>query len=99
MKWRFGAAWRNVWASKGNVMNIEIAREIVRASFRSTRELGNLILDLKRSLSAEEHQIYAKAIATAIATIQLEVLNKATAQFPELEKEIEEKIEATGRYS
>jgi methylmalonyl-CoA mutase cobalamin-binding subunit len=80
-------------------MNIEVGRDIAKSAFRSTRELGNLILDLKGKLSADEHQSYAKAIATAIAGIQINVLNKAAADCPGLEEEIERAIEKTGSYS
>ena len=80
-------------------MKIEIAREIAKASFRSTRELGNLILDLQKSLDVDEYAIYSKAIATAIAEVQRGVLNKAIAECPELEAEIEREISRTGHYS
>lgn len=80
-------------------MNIEIARTIARAAFRSSRELGALIPILKNSLNDEEFRIHSKAIATAIASIQLEIVNKLIADHPNLEAEIESAIKRDGHYS
>jgi hypothetical protein len=80
-------------------MNIELARTIARAAFRSTRELGALMPLIKEKLPGEEYVVYSKAIASAIAGIQLDIVNKLTAEHPGLEAEIEKSIEKTGRYS
>ncbi|MGE0061384.1 MAG: hypothetical protein AB7T86_04815 [Xanthobacteraceae bacterium] len=79
-------------------MQIELARTIARAAFRSSRELGALVPVLKRQLSAEEFGIYSKAIATAIASIQVDIVNKLTTEHSGLEAEIEVAIKRDGHY-
>ena len=79
-------------------MDINLARQVARSAFRSSRELGNLIPVLKQTLDADEFQIYSKAIATAIATIQVEVVNRVTTAHPGLEAEIEDSIEKKGHF-
>jgi hypothetical protein len=79
-------------------MDIDTARDVARAAFRSTRELGALMPLLKDKLEPHEFETYAKAIASAIAGIQFEILDKVTAAHPGLEAEIEAAIEKTGHY-
>lgn len=73
-------------------MKNELARHAARAAFRSSRELGDLLHLLKGELDETEYQGYAKAIATAIASIQLELVNKLTADHPGLQDEIDASI-------
>jgi hypothetical protein len=80
-------------------MDIEMARTVARAAFRSTRELGALMPLLKEKLPAGEYALYSKAIASAIANIQLDIVNKLTTEHPGLESEIEGSIKKAGRYS
>lgn len=79
-------------------MNADVARHVVRAAFRSSRELSDLLPLLKAHLNQVEYQNYAKAIAAAIAAIQLEVLNLVTVGRPELETEIETQISKYDRF-
>jgi hypothetical protein len=79
-------------------MDIDLARHIVRTAFHSGRELEELLGPLKEQCGEDEYDDYAKAIATAIAAIQLEVMNRALASHPDLEKEIEASIATFGRY-
>ena len=71
---------------------------VARATFRSSRELGELVPFLKDRLGAEEYTVYAKAIGSAIAAIQLDVMNKLVTHHPGLETEIEASIAKYGRY-
>ena len=80
-------------------MDIDLARTIARSAFRSSRELGALMPKLQEKLSPDEFKAYSKAIATAIANIQLEIVNKLTAEHPVLESEIERAIKIAGHYS
>ncbi len=80
-------------------MDIDLARTVARAVFRSSRELGALVPVLKEKLAADEYKTYSKAIASAIANIQLDILNRLTAEHPGLETEIENAIKQSGRYS
>jgi hypothetical protein len=79
-------------------MDIDVARHIVRACFRSARELEGLLSLLKAHCGEEEYATYAKAIATAISSIHLEVMNRVTVAYPQLEKEIEVSITKHERY-
>ncbi len=79
-------------------MDIDLARHVARAAFRSSRELSDLIPFLKDHLDTEEYQPYAKAIASAVAAIHLDLMNKLFADHPGLEAEVEASIEKYGRY-
>ena len=79
-------------------MNIDLARHIARAAFRSSHELSELVPFLKDRLSAEEYAIYSKAIGSAIASIQVDLMNKLVADNLGLEAEIEASILKYGRY-
>ena len=77
-------------------MDKNIAREIVRAAFRSGGELEKLLGVLKERCSAEDYKVYARQVATAIDGINVALLNKVIAQFPELEAEIEANLTRSG---
>jgi len=79
-------------------VNIDLARHVARAAFRSSRELGELVPFLKDRLGAEEYKVYAKAIGSAVAAIQIDLMNKLIADHPGLEAEIEASISKFGRY-
>jgi len=79
-------------------VNIDLARHVARAAFRSSRELSELVPFLKDRLDAEEYTMYAKAIGSVIAAIQLDVMNKLVTDHPVLEAEIEAGIAKYGRY-
>ncbi len=80
-------------------MDIELARHVIRVVFRSEHELGDLLEVLKAHCGEEEYKTYAKAIASAVASINLEVMNRVIAAHPELEAEIEASIETYGALS
>ena len=79
-------------------MNIETARDIVRAAFRSSSELEQLLATLKGRCRPDEYKDYARYIATAIDAIGVSLINKTLAEHPELRPEIEASIATTGRY-
>jgi hypothetical protein len=79
-------------------MDIDVARYVIRACFRSGRELDDVRGFLKDHCSTSEYETYGKAIATAIATIQLEIANRIISAHPALEGEIESMIARYGRY-
>ena len=79
-------------------MDISVARHVIRASFRSGRELEALLDLLKQHCGADEYQTYATAIATAVASIQVEIVNRITSSHPDLEDEMEAVISKYGRY-
>jgi hypothetical protein len=78
-------------------MDKNVAREIIRAAFRSGGELEKLLSVLKDRCSAEDYKVYARQVAMAIDGIHAALLNKVLAQFPELAAEIEANIARSGR--
>jgi hypothetical protein len=79
-------------------MDINVARHVIRAAFRSGRELEGLLGLLKEHCSANEYKTYVTAIATAVASIQLEIVNRIASSHPALEEEIEALVSKYGRY-
>jgi hypothetical protein len=79
-------------------VNIDIARHVARAAFKSSHELSELVPFLNDRLGSEEYATYAKAIGLAIAAIQVDLMNKLVADHPGLEAEIEASIAKHGRY-
>ena len=69
-------------------MDKEVAREVVRAAFRSGAELQKLLRLLKERCSPEDYKDYAKQVTMAIDDIDSSLLDKVLAQFPELQDEI-----------
>jgi len=77
-------------------MEKDLARHVVRAGFASMGKLTNLLELLKEHCSPEEYQTYLKAVATVSAHISEQIVSRATANFPDLEAEIEAKIKKYG---
>jgi hypothetical protein len=79
-------------------MDIDFARQVIRASFRASAELQELLLLSKGRLKPDEQKEFALGIAGAIYGIAVATMNKALAAHPELEAEIEADLAAYGRY-
>ena len=73
-------------------MDQDLARHVIRTSFRTTRELGNLLAMMKQHLNEQEYRNYSHGIATAIDAIQVALLNTTFASHPELKAEVENSI-------
>lgn len=82
----------------GPLMDVEMAREVVRAAFRSSSELQELLRQLKPRCSPDEYQDYARGIAAAVDAIGVGLIGKAIAAHPELNSEIEASIAKHGRF-
>lgn len=78
-------------------MEAPTAWQVIRTVFRCSAELQKLLPDLKRACSAEEYNTYLRAIGTAIATFNVELLDRVLAGHPELERRIDTDIERFGR--
>jgi len=74
----------------------ELAKTIAATVFRCGSSLQDLIPELTARCSSDEKTMYVKAIASAIAGMHVELLDRVFATHPELEREIEQNIEATG---
>ncbi|MBI3700387.1 MAG: hypothetical protein HY242_08075 [Afipia sp.] len=79
-------------------MEVDLARHIARCVFLSSRQLSELIPILKDNCSADEYQQFTKGIATVIAHMNLELMNKICAEHPQVEKEIEADMAKYGRF-
>lgn len=78
-------------------MNRKLAQHIVRVAFRSSAELGNLIPLLKEHCKPDEYEKLCRPIASASATISLNILNLVFTDFPDLELELDEEIKVYGK--
>ncbi len=79
-------------------MHIDLARHTIRVAFQCGRELVDLMQMLQAKLEPEEYQDYALAIAGAVDAVNVALIDKACAKFPELKAEIDAKITQHGRY-
>ena len=78
-------------------MDKELARHIVRTTFRSSTGLEGLLPLVRHHCGEEEARTYELAIAGAIADIHRELTARVFSTFPELEKEVERSIQKYGR--
>jgi hypothetical protein len=78
-------------------MNKDVAREIIRAAFRSGSELEGLISILKANCAADDYKFFLRQIAMAIDGIHTALVNEAVKRFPELEAEMASNVARTGR--
>jgi hypothetical protein len=78
-------------------MNKELARIIGVTALRSEADLGHLVYLLKEHCTEEDRKIYGIAIATAMASIQSEILSKVFAEFPDIEADFDRQIKEYGR--
>lgn len=79
-------------------MDIDVARQTIRQSFRIARELQDILPLLKERCEPDDYKQYVFDIAAAIDAVSVALLNKAIKTYPELEREIDERISATGQY-
>ena len=78
--------------------DIELARHLVRVDFRCARELQDTLQLLQRHLPIQAFEAYANGIAVAIASIGGALSNRAIAEYPELENEIDASVVKYDRY-
>ncbi|MBN8966919.1 MAG: hypothetical protein J0G95_00425 [Rhizobiales bacterium] len=79
-------------------MDKDIARHLIRANFRCSRELQEIMLLLKRELSQDTYEPIAHKIATAIAAVGDALTNTALAAHSDLEAEVESGLKRYDRY-
>jgi hypothetical protein len=78
-------------------MDKDVARQIIRTSYRSGLEFQGLIGLLKSQCSAEDYKYFSQRIAAAIDGIHVSLVDTVVARFPELEKEMEANLARTGK--
>jgi len=79
-------------------MEIDIARDVLKAAFRSSGELQSLLGTLKDRCEPDQYTVYARGVAAAIDAIGAGLINKVLATYPELSREIDASIAKHGRY-
>ena len=78
-------------------MDKELGLHIVRTAFRSTAALEELLPLLQQHCREEEARAYGRAIASSIASVHREITNRVFASLPELQAEVESKLNKYGR--
>jgi hypothetical protein len=78
-------------------MNKSTAWQAIQTTFRCSAELQKLLQLLKQELSADEYRPLARGIATAIDTINVQVMEPALKAHPDLEHKIESDLAKFGR--
>jgi hypothetical protein len=79
-------------------MDRELARHVIAVGFHSLSLLESIIPILKKHCDENEYNEYAKSIATVSAEMAATVFNKVYHEHPELETEVEQKIQKYGQF-
>ncbi|WP_222610889.1 hypothetical protein [Undibacterium sp. FT79W] len=78
-------------------MDKELAKIVALTAFRSSAYMNNLIPLLKEHCSEDECRNFGIAIATASAEINLQILQKVFAMYPELSAKFDLQVRKYGR--
>ncbi len=78
-------------------MDKDVARDIIRAAFRSGAELEVLLPILKQRCSEEDYKFFRHQVATALHGVSAALIDNVLSRFPELAAEIESNLRATGK--
>lgn len=65
-------------------MDKNVAKEVVSAAMKASRELHTIVPFIKQSLDEEEYERLARRVAAASAGILEEIINPILAEHPEL---------------
>ena len=79
-------------------MDKELAKHVITVGFHSLSLLESLIPLLKEHCNDQEYQEYLKSIGVVSAEMGTEIFNKIFHQHPDLEKEVEDKINKYGKF-
>mgnify|MGYP000235867219 CR=1 FL=1 len=79
-------------------MDIDFARHIIRTAFRTSRDLQDLLRLAQEVCDKQEYDALAPGVAEAIDNVGQALTNKAMAAYPELEGEIDARIDSYGQY-
>jgi predicted aconitase len=77
-------------------MKTELARHIALTAFRSSANLNDLIPLIKEHSTEDEYRKYLDAIAAVSGEIAMRILKNIYAEHPEIEGEIDRRIDAYG---
>lgn len=79
-------------------MDKNLARHAIMTTFHSLSLLQDLIPMLKEHCSEDESDAYTKAIASVVGHATVELLNPIFLEHPEMEEEVESKINRYGKF-
>jgi len=77
-------------------MKIELAKHVALTAFRSSANLNDLLPLLREHCSGDEYQTYLSAIAKISGDIAIHLLGKIDQEHPEIQREIDKRIEEYG---
>lgn len=78
-------------------MDKDLAKDLATRGFMAMSQLTETLPVLKQHCDAAEYKTYLKAIGAVSASISTEIIHRAFAEHPEIEKEFEAKIAKHGR--
>ena len=78
-------------------MDRELARDVIRAAYRSGAELEKLVVTLKERASPEDYKDFMRQVAIAIDGIHVALVHKVLVRYPELDAEMQSNLARTGR--
>jgi hypothetical protein len=79
-------------------MDRELAEHVVTVGFHSLSLLESLIPILKKHCEEQEFNEYLKSIGLVSAEMNIAIFNKVFQEHPDLEQEVERKIERYGQF-
>ena len=78
-------------------MDRELAKIVLCASYRSGQELSNLVPVLKEFCPPEEYEGIVFTIGSVLHELDTEIHQKIFTQHPDLQAEIEQRVQRYGR--
>jgi hypothetical protein len=79
-------------------MDRDLAKHVVAVGFHSLSLLESLIPILKQHCEADEYSEYLKSIGAVSVEVNTQIFNKIFRDYPDLEKEVEDKIKKFGQF-
>lgn len=79
-------------------MDRDLAKHMVSVGFHSLSLIEGLIPLLKEHCTEAEYNEYLRSIASVCATMTSEIFNKVFRKYPDLETEVEQKIQKYGKF-
>jgi hypothetical protein len=73
------------------------AWQMIRTAYKCSAELQVLLRALKENCPPEEYRGHARAIAAAIDSLGVQLIDRAVQAYPDLQKRIESDIATYGR--
>ena len=80
-------------------MDEATAWKVIQTAFRCGRELQELLASLKGELGTDEYKPFAIGVATAVDTINVQLIDRALKAHPHLRDKIESDLTRSGRIS